>query len=90
MNNDHALLRRAALGMNFVIVGSENQEEPDYELPFRNMAYDVGVYGKQMRKIRREVQDELKSKKAARMKQGGSQKEDDLRSPMLGEYLYGI
>lgn len=48
-------LRRVALGMNFVIVGIKNQEEPDYELPFRNMAYDVGVYGKQMVKIRREV-----------------------------------
>ena len=51
-------LRRVALGMNFVIVGIENQEEPDYGLPFRNVAYDVGVYGKQMRKIRREVQNE--------------------------------
>ena len=51
-------LRRAALGMNFVIVGIENQEEPDYGIPFRNMAYDVGVYGKQMAKIRREVQNE--------------------------------
>ena len=51
-------LRRIALGMNFVIVGIENQEEPDYGIPFRNMAYDVGVYGKQMRKIRRKVRDE--------------------------------
>ena len=51
-------MRRAALGMKFVIVGIENQEEPDYGIPFRNMAYDVGVYGKQMREIRREVRDE--------------------------------
>jgi len=31
------LLRKAALGMNFVIVGIENQDEMDYELPLRNM-----------------------------------------------------
>ena len=87
-------LRRVAFDMNFVIVGIESQEEPDYGIPFRNMAYDVGVYGKQMMKIRREVRDELKSKKAAKTKQalepGVSQEEGDLKSLMPGEYLYGF
>lgn len=49
------LLRKVALGMNFVIVGIENQDELDYELPLRNMHYDVISYQKQMREIRKMV-----------------------------------
>lgn len=35
------LFRRTALGMNFAIIGIENQETIDYSLPLRNMNYDV-------------------------------------------------
>ena len=54
------LLRKAALGMNFVIVGIENQDEMDYELPLRNMHYDVTSYQKQMAKIRKVVRENAK------------------------------
>lgn len=49
------LLRKAAFGMNFAIVGIENQEKTDYALPLRNMQYDIGWYGRQMAEIRRKV-----------------------------------
>ena len=41
--------------MNFVIVGIENQDELDYELPLRSMYYDVTRYQKQASAIRKEV-----------------------------------
>ncbi|MBD5520880.1 MAG: hypothetical protein HDR03_06580 [Lachnospiraceae bacterium] len=49
------MLRKAAFGVNFAIIGIENQETIDYSLPLRNMAYEVGDYEKQAVKIRREV-----------------------------------
>lgn len=49
------VLRKAAFGVNFVIIGIENQEGIDYSMPLRNMSYDVGEYEKQAAKIRREV-----------------------------------
>lgn len=36
------MVRRVAFGMNFVIIGIENQENLVYSLPLRNMVYDVG------------------------------------------------
>ena len=49
------MLRRVAFGMNFAIIGIENQEELDYEMPLRNMHYDVTQYQKQATEIRRDV-----------------------------------
>ncbi len=49
------MLRKAAFGTSFVIVGIENQEEKDYSLPLRNMFYDVSNYEKQALKIRKEA-----------------------------------
>lgn len=48
-------IRKVAFGVNFAIIGIENQEMPDYSLPLRNMTYDVGNYEKQAAKIRKEV-----------------------------------
>ena len=48
-------LRKAAMGMNFAIVGIENQEEMDYEFPLRNLWYDAVSYQKQAKNIRKEV-----------------------------------
>ena len=48
-------VRKTAFGMNFAIIGVENQELIDYEIPLRNLSYDVGEYEKQARKIRKEV-----------------------------------
>lgn len=82
------ILRRAALGMNFVIAGIENQEEPDYGLPFRSMAYDAGAYGKQMRKIRREVRSAEKAEKAQGQEEADAEGVPEKLMP--GEYLYGF
>ena len=49
------LFRRTALGMNFAIIGIENQETIDYSLPLRNMTYDVWKYERQAAVIRKEV-----------------------------------
>lgn len=49
------LIRKAAFGVNFAVVGIENQEYIDYALPLRNMSYDVGEYERQASKIRKKV-----------------------------------
>ena len=51
------MLRKVALGINYLIVGIESQEEIDYSLPLRNMLYDVAEYEKQARKIRKSVKE---------------------------------
>ena len=48
-------LRKVAFGMNFAIIGIENQETMDYSIPLRNILYDVNAYEKQAAKIRKEV-----------------------------------
>lgn len=48
-------VRKAAFGMNFVVVGIENQETIDYSIPLRDMSYGVGEYERQAAKIRKEV-----------------------------------
>ena len=49
------LIRKAALGMNFAIVGIENQDEIDYALPARIMNYDALHYKKQITSISKKV-----------------------------------
>ena len=49
------LVRKTAFGINFAVIGIENQEVIDYALSLRNMSYDVGEYEKQAVKIRKEV-----------------------------------
>ena len=48
-------VRKVAFGMNFMIVGVENQENIDYSIPLRSMSYEVGTYEKQATNIRKEV-----------------------------------
>ncbi len=55
------MVRKAAFGVNFVIIGIENQEVTDYSMPLRNLSYDTGEYEKQAAKIRREVRRGIKS-----------------------------
>ncbi len=52
------MLRKVALGVNYLIIGMEPQEEIDYSLPLRNMLYDVAEYEKQAAKIRKKVRKE--------------------------------
>lgn len=71
------MVRKAAFGVNFVVIGIENQEMTDYSMPLRNLSYDAGEYEKQAAKIRREVR--------RRDKKGRTHIK---ASP--GEYLYGF
>lgn len=70
------MVRRAAFGVNFVIIGIENQEITDYSMPLRNLSYDTGEYEKQAAKIRREVRREIKGNTNIKVNPG--------------EYLYGF
>ena len=49
------LIRKTALGMNFAIIGIENQDEIDYALPARIMNYDALHYKKQVTSISKKV-----------------------------------
>lgn len=48
-------MRKTPFGVNFAIIGIENQEEIDYALPLRVLCYDAGEYEKQAALIRRDV-----------------------------------
>lgn len=54
------LVRKTAFGINFAVIGIENQETVDYAMPLRNMIYDSGEYGKQAAQIRREIRKKTK------------------------------
>ena len=41
------LLKKAAFGMNFVVIGIENQEHTNYLMPLRCLSYDVKEYERQ-------------------------------------------
>lgn len=49
------LIRKAAFGVNFMVVGIENQEEVNYLMPLRAMTYDAAEYERQAAEIRRRV-----------------------------------
>ena len=52
------LIRKTALGVNFAIVGIENQDEMDYEFPIRIMEYDVKRYKKQVTRTRNQLKQQ--------------------------------
>lgn len=58
------LIRKVAFGVNFAVVGLENQEEVHYLMPLRTMSYDVAEYEKQAAKIRKEVRKKKGIKKS--------------------------
>jgi len=80
------MVRKVAFGVNFAIVGIENQEMVDYAMPFRCMLYDVGEYEKQVSKIRRKLR-KLKGLKAGEYLYGFA-KESRLY-PVVTFVLYG-
>ncbi len=51
------LVRRAAFGVNFVVIGIENQEETDYLMPLRRMSYDAAEYERQAAQTGRKVRN---------------------------------
>lgn len=48
-------IRKVAFGVNFAVVGIENQEEVHYLMPLRTMVYDAGEYENQAATIRKKV-----------------------------------
>ena len=49
------LIRQSAYGLNFAIIGIENQSEVHYLMPLRTMSYDVAEYEKQAYFTRKEM-----------------------------------
>lgn len=49
------LVKKAALGINFMVIGIENQEAVHYLMPLRCMSYDAGEYEKQAAAIREQT-----------------------------------
>ena len=82
------IVRKAALGLNFILIGLENQQTVDYSLPLRCMEYDVGQYEKQAVKIRRAIR-----KKPKGLKQGeylyGFKKDSRLCPSIILVLYYG-
>lgn len=55
------LICKVAMGVNFAIVGIENQDEIDYELPVRIMEYDIACYRQQIAAISKKVRENPKN-----------------------------
>ena len=69
------LVRKAVFGVNFAVLGLENQEKLDYRLPLRVLGYEAGEYEHQAAEIYREI------------RRSGRNFDTELSS---GEYLYGF
>ena len=54
------LVRKHAFGVNFAVIGVENQSEVHYLMPLRVMEYDAGEYRYQARKRGRELREMVK------------------------------
>lgn len=80
------MIRKVAFGVNFAIIGLENQEIVDYSMPLRCMMYDVGEYEKQAGKIRRKLR-KLKGLSAGEFLYGFEK--DNRLYPVVTFVLYG-
>ena len=49
------LMKKTAFGINFAVIGTENQEEVHYLMPLRSMGYDVAEYERQAELIKKSV-----------------------------------
>ena len=49
------LIKKRAFGVNFALIGFENQERVHYLMPLRTLEYDAAEYGKQAARIRKQV-----------------------------------
>ena len=47
------LIRKVAFGVNFAVIGIENQEEVHYLMPIRVMSYDAAEYERQASVIKK-------------------------------------
>ena len=80
------MVRKVAFGVNFAIVGFENQEMVDFCMPLRCMVYDAGEYEKQAGKIRRGLRKQ-KGLSAAEYLSGFGK--DSRLYPVVTFVLYG-
>lgn len=80
------MLRKAAFGVNFAIIGIENQETIDYAMPLRSMLYDAGEYEKQAAIIRKEVRKKQKGLTAGEYMYGF--RKDSRLKPVVTFVLY--
>lgn len=76
--NYRDMVRKAAFGVGFAIIGIENQETVDYGIPIRIMDYDVGYYRRQKAKITRRNRRRIKKRLISS------------RELEAGEFLYGF
>lgn len=79
------VLRRVALGTEFVLIGIENQDEVHYAMPVRVMLQDAAGYDEQLRRIRRENRRQGEQRGAEFL--GGFSKSDCLM-PVFTLVLY--
>ena len=79
-------VRKIAMGMNFVIIGIENQEDIDYSLVLRNLVYDADEYERQAAKIRREVRRNRNGRSAGEYLYGF--RKDSTLHPVITFALY--
>lgn len=79
------VIKKAAFGSNFVLLGIENQSKIDYAMPVRVMGYDFLNYDEQLRKIKK-VHRRKKDLRDAEFLSGFS-KEDKL-NPIFTQILY--
>lgn len=82
------LVRRTAFGINFMVIGIENQETIDYLLPLRGMLYEAGEYEKQAAQIRKQVRREKKALSAGEYLYGFT-KESRLHPSVTFVLYYG-
>ncbi|MBD5522332.1 MAG: transposase [Lachnospiraceae bacterium] len=80
------MIRKAAFGVNFAIIGIENQETIDYAMPLRSMSYDAGEYEKQAEIIRKKVRKKRKGLSAGEYMYGF--RKDSRLKPVVTFILY--
>ena len=51
------LVKKASFGVNFLVIGIENQQTIDYSLPLRCMTYETGEYERQAAIIRHTIRN---------------------------------
>lgn len=52
------IIKKASFGVNFAVIGVENQEEVHYLMPLRTMSYDASEYERQAGVMRKKVRRE--------------------------------
>lgn len=79
------LIRKTAFGVNFALIGVENQVLVHYLMPLRTMEYDLAEYEKQAAKIRKQISKAREISSAEFL--SGFRKEDKLH-PCITIVLY--